>query len=173
MLVTEGEGSPYVCYEWISKNCNLLVCVMLLLRFGSPISSFYWLIVCHLPFNMIFFSIIYHGLLYGIYVFLFFNRRHKKLKEEDIAICECKYDSCNPDSACGESCLNALTSTECTPGYCRCGEHCRNQVRGSIGCVHLLFSNVVNMISKVFHSNLIELFHVTYEDLRFIPIYLP
>ncbi|KAL0322708.1 UNVERIFIED_CONTAM: Histone-lysine N-methyltransferase ASHH1 [Sesamum angustifolium] len=52
---------------------------------------------------------------------------HKKLKEEDIAVCECKYDACNPETACGETCLNVLTSTECTPGYCPCGEHCRNQ----------------------------------------------
>ncbi|KAG6422868.1 hypothetical protein SASPL_113250 [Salvia splendens] len=55
------------------------------------------------------------------------NLLHKKLKEEDIAICECKYDPCNPESACGESCLNALTNTECTPGYCRCDQHCMNQ----------------------------------------------
>lgn len=54
--------------------------------------------------------------------------RHKKLKEEDIAICECKYDASDPESACGEGCLNVLTSTECTPGYCHCGENCRNQV---------------------------------------------
>lgn len=54
--------------------------------------------------------------------------RHKKLKEEDIAICECKYDASDPESACGERCLNVLTSTECTPGYCHCGENCRNQV---------------------------------------------
>lgn len=91
-----------------------------------------------------------YGLLYGI---LFFNCRHKKLKEEDIAICECKYDPCNPESACGESCLNALTSTECTPGYCPCGDHCRNQVRESIGCINILFSNTVNVRSKVFCSN--------------------
>ncbi|XP_057777364.1 histone-lysine N-methyltransferase ASHH1 isoform X1 [Salvia miltiorrhiza] len=55
------------------------------------------------------------------------DKQHKKLKEEDIAICECKYDPCNPDSACGESCLNALTNTECTPGYCPCDQHCKNQ----------------------------------------------
>ncbi|KAG5544386.1 hypothetical protein RHGRI_016964 [Rhododendron griersonianum] len=53
--------------------------------------------------------------------------RHKKLKEEDIAICECKYDANDPDSACGERCLNVLTSTECTPGYCPCGDYCKNQ----------------------------------------------
>lgn len=57
----------------------------------------------------------------------FSGRKHKKLKEEDIAVCECKYDAYNPESACGETCLNVLTSTECTPGYCPCGEHCRNQ----------------------------------------------
>lgn len=60
---------------------------------------------------------------------LSFSFRNKKLKEEDIVICECKYDVCNPESACGENCLNVLTNTECTPGYCLCGEFCRNQVR--------------------------------------------
>lgn len=51
----------------------------------------------------------------------------KKLKEEDIAICECKYDTNDPDNACRERCLNFLTSTECTPGYCPCGDYCKNQ----------------------------------------------
>ncbi|XP_022871648.1 histone-lysine N-methyltransferase ASHH1-like [Olea europaea var. sylvestris] len=37
------------------------------------------------------------------------------------------YDGINPESACGETCLNVLTSIECTAGYCPCGEHCRNQ----------------------------------------------
>lgn len=54
--------------------------------------------------------------------------RHKKQKEEDIAICECKYNASDPDSPCGDSCLNVLTSTECTPGYCPCGDFCKNQV---------------------------------------------
>ncbi|CAK9154171.1 unnamed protein product [Ilex paraguariensis] len=53
---------------------------------------------------------------------------HIKQREEDIAICECKYDAGDPDSACGESCLNVLTSTECTPGYCPCNDYCKNQV---------------------------------------------
>ncbi|EXB81592.1 Histone-lysine N-methyltransferase ASHH1 [Morus notabilis] len=53
--------------------------------------------------------------------------RHKKQKEEDIAICECKYDISQPESACGETCLNVLTSTECTPGFCLCGYYCKNQ----------------------------------------------
>ncbi|XP_060172143.1 histone-lysine N-methyltransferase ASHH1-like isoform X1 [Lycium barbarum] len=57
----------------------------------------------------------------------FLGRKHKKLKDEDIAICECKYDAADPESTCGERCLNLLTSTECTPGYCQCGENCRNQ----------------------------------------------
>jgi len=54
--------------------------------------------------------------------------RHKKQKEEDIAICECRYDEDDPDSACGDGCLNVLTSTECTPGFCPCGILCKNQV---------------------------------------------
>ncbi|XP_019427259.1 PREDICTED: histone-lysine N-methyltransferase ASHH1 [Lupinus angustifolius] len=57
----------------------------------------------------------------------FLTRRHKKQKEEDIAICECKYNANDPDSACGDGCLNVLTSTECTPGYCPCGIVCKNQ----------------------------------------------
>lgn len=55
------------------------------------------------------------------------GRKHIKHKEEDIPICECKYDANDPDSACGERCLNALTSTECIPGYCPCGDYCKNQ----------------------------------------------
>ncbi|KAM3300998.1 histone-lysine N-methyltransferase ASHH1-like [Capsicum chacoense] len=58
----------------------------------------------------------------------FFRRKRKKLKEDDIAICECKYDASDPESACGERCLNSLTNIECTPGYCKCGETCRNQI---------------------------------------------
>lgn len=58
----------------------------------------------------------------------FIYRKHKKQKEEDIAICECKFNGDDPDSACGERCLNLLTSTECTPGYCPCGVYCKNQV---------------------------------------------
>lgn len=55
--------------------------------------------------------------------------RHIKQQEEDIAICECKYNADDPDSSCGETCLNVLTSTECTPGYCRCSLFCKNQVK--------------------------------------------
>ena len=64
--------------------------------------------------------------------------RHIKQQEEDIAICECKYDANDPDSACGEACLNVLTSTECTPGYCRCGLFCKNQVKlRSFSYIHI------------------------------------
>lgn len=62
-----------------------------------------------------------------IYQNEFSYRKHKKQKEEDIAICVCKFDFTDPDSACGERCLNVLTSTECTPGYCPCGVYCKNQ----------------------------------------------
>lgn len=55
------------------------------------------------------------------------HRKHKKQKEEDISVCVCQYDANDPDSACGERCLNVLTSTECTPGYCPCGNYCMNQ----------------------------------------------
>ncbi|KAL5560222.1 hypothetical protein UlMin_036433 [Ulmus minor] len=57
----------------------------------------------------------------------FSYRKHKKQKDEDIVVCECKYDINDPDSACGERCLNVLTSTECTPGHCPCGVDCKNQ----------------------------------------------
>ncbi|KAF4352091.1 hypothetical protein F8388_000783 [Cannabis sativa] len=57
----------------------------------------------------------------------FLHRKHRKQKEEDIAICECKYDGDDPESACGESCLNVHTSTECTPDFCPCGDYCMNQ----------------------------------------------
>ncbi|XP_049345479.1 histone-lysine N-methyltransferase ASHH1-like, partial [Solanum verrucosum] len=57
----------------------------------------------------------------------FIWRKHKKPREEDIAICECKYDASDPNSACVGRCLNLLTNIECTPGYCPCGETCRNQ----------------------------------------------
>ncbi|CAM8942728.1 unnamed protein product [Rhodiola kirilowii] len=57
----------------------------------------------------------------------FTHRKHKKQKEEDIAVCICKLDLTNPDNSCGERCLNVLTSTECTPGYCPCDVYCRNQ----------------------------------------------
>ncbi|OEL37404.1 Histone-lysine N-methyltransferase ASHH1, partial [Dichanthelium oligosanthes] len=57
----------------------------------------------------------------------FSYRRHKRQKEEDIAVCECQYDILDPESPCGDRCLNFLTNTECTPGYCRCGVYCKNQ----------------------------------------------
>lgn len=60
-----------------------------------------------------------------------------KQNEDDIAVCECKYDANYPDSACGERCLNVLTSTECIPGYCPCGDYCKNQVT-----LRLLFVSV-------------------------------
>ncbi|KAL8144319.1 LOW QUALITY PROTEIN: hypothetical protein V2J09_017351 [Rumex salicifolius] len=57
----------------------------------------------------------------------FSYRKHKKQKEEDVAICNCKFDPSDDDSTCGEACLNVLTSTECTPGFCPCGVYCKNQ----------------------------------------------
>eukprot|EP00252_Welwitschia_mirabilis_P025615 TRINITY_DN8089_c0_g1_i2.p1 TRINITY_DN8089_c0_g1~~TRINITY_DN8089_c0_g1_i2.p1 ORF type:complete len:156 (+),score=21.73 TRINITY_DN8089_c0_g1_i2:418-885(+) len=57
----------------------------------------------------------------------FLHRGHKKQKEEDIAVCECKYEPDDPESMCGDRCLNVLTSTECTPNYCPCSDHCKNQ----------------------------------------------
>ncbi|XP_058758536.1 histone-lysine N-methyltransferase ASHH1-like isoform X1 [Vicia villosa] len=57
----------------------------------------------------------------------FYMRRHKKQKEEDIAVCECRYNEDDPYSACADGCLNVLTSTECTPGHCPCGILCKNQ----------------------------------------------
>lgn len=63
--------------------------------------------------------------------------RHKKQKEEDIAVCVCRYDANDPESACGGSCLNVLTSTECTPGYCPCGNFCKNQVNDHSFIIHI------------------------------------
>ncbi|CAI9116495.1 OLC1v1017657C1 [Oldenlandia corymbosa var. corymbosa] len=57
----------------------------------------------------------------------FRGHKPKKLKDDDIAICNCKYNPNEPESACGERCLNVLTSTECTPGYCPCNDFCKNQ----------------------------------------------
>ncbi|KAF2593412.1 hypothetical protein F2Q70_00045558 [Brassica cretica] len=69
----------------------------------------------------------------------FSYRKHKKQKEEDISICECKFDFGDPDSACGERCLNVITNTECTPGYCPCGVYCKNQVNTVFECAFALF----------------------------------
>ncbi|KAL8188610.1 hypothetical protein R6Q57_029898 [Mikania cordata] len=55
------------------------------------------------------------------------GRKQIKKKDEDIAVCECKIDPGNTELACGERCLNVLTNTECTPGYCPCGSYCKNQ----------------------------------------------
>lgn len=68
--------------------------------------------------------------------------RHKRQKEEDIAVCECQYDILDPESPCGDRCLNFLTNTECTPGYCRCGVYCKNQV----GFCNLGINAVVAML---------------------------
>ncbi|CAA7400289.1 unnamed protein product [Spirodela intermedia] len=62
-----------------------------------------------------------------IYMNEFVYRKHVKQEEEDIVVCVCQFDANDPDSACGERCLNVLTSTECTPGYCPCGVYCKNQ----------------------------------------------
>ncbi|GMH31668.1 hypothetical protein Nepgr_033512 [Nepenthes gracilis] len=42
----------------------------------------------------------------------FLHRKHKKHREEDVAICVYKYDANDPDRACGETCLNKFTSTD-------------------------------------------------------------
>ncbi|KAL4582056.1 hypothetical protein LXL04_006594 [Taraxacum kok-saghyz] len=55
------------------------------------------------------------------------RKQIKKKEEEDIAVCECKFDPRHTELACGERCLNVLTNTECTPGYCPCGTFCKNQ----------------------------------------------
>ena len=56
--------------------------------------------------------------------------RPKKLKDDDVAICVYKYD--NPESACGEGCLNVMTSTECIHGHWPCQDYCKNQVSFTI-----------------------------------------
>ncbi|XP_071938651.1 histone-lysine N-methyltransferase ASHH1-like isoform X2 [Coffea arabica] len=57
----------------------------------------------------------------------FVGRKPKKVKDDDVAICFCKYDPNNPESACGDGCLNVMTSTECIRGYCPCQDYCKNQ----------------------------------------------
>ncbi|KAK8946591.1 Histone-lysine N-methyltransferase ASHH1 [Platanthera zijinensis] len=57
----------------------------------------------------------------------FSYRKHTKQKREDIVICDCQFNANDQESACGEHCLNVLTSTECTPGFCPCGDYCMNQ----------------------------------------------
>ena len=42
---------------------------------------------------------------------------HKKLKVEDVTVCEWKYSVNDPETACGERCLNVHTNSECTQGY--------------------------------------------------------
>lgn len=61
-------------------------------------------------------------------MYWFLPPRPKKLKDDDVAICVCKYDANNPESACGDRCLNVMTSTECIPGFCPCKDYCKNQV---------------------------------------------
>ncbi|MCD7465399.1 hypothetical protein HAX54_001230 [Datura stramonium] len=60
--------------------------------------------------------------------------RHKKLRRI-IAICECKYNACDPESACGQRCLNVLTSIECT-----------------IGCVIMRFQKCEYAKTKLFRT---------------------
>ncbi|KAI5683081.1 hypothetical protein M9H77_04309 [Catharanthus roseus] len=85
----------------------------------------------------------------------------KKLKDDDVAICECKYVFGDPESACGERCLNVLTSTECTPGYCRCGDYCKNQIVknlfliSSMTCVE---RNLVGRNSEFIHLEISRAF---------------
>ncbi|CAM6062548.1 unnamed protein product [Sphagnum tenellum] len=58
---------------------------------------------------------------------VFVQREHVQQKDDDIAVCECQYKVDDPESACGELCLNSLTNTECTPCHCPSAEFCRNQ----------------------------------------------
>ncbi|MCO5610217.1 hypothetical protein L7F22_064453 [Adiantum nelumboides] len=57
----------------------------------------------------------------------FIHRGHKQLVDDDVPVCSCKLTKGDPESACGDRCLNFLTSNECTPGFCPCGEACKNQ----------------------------------------------
>ncbi|CAI5996276.1 unnamed protein product [Closterium sp. NIES-64] len=56
-------------------------------------------------------------------------RRPKQVKNDDVAVCECEPPASSSGAAgCHvDSCLNALLCTECTPGFCPCGDACRNQ----------------------------------------------
>lgn len=59
---------------------------------------------------------------------VYIHRSHRVLDGDEVSVCECKYTKGDPQSACGpDRCINALLNTECTPGYCPCGERCLNQ----------------------------------------------
>ncbi|CAI7857655.1 unnamed protein product [Closterium sp. NIES-54] len=53
----------------------------------------------------------------------------KQVKNDDVAVCECEPPAPSSGAAgCHvDSCLNALLCTECTPGFCPCGDACQNQ----------------------------------------------
>jgi hypothetical protein len=78
--------------------------------------------------------------------------RHVQQKDDDIAVCECQYKVDDPESACGELCLNSLTNTECTPCHCPSAEFCRNQVMifyQEIEVIHIRNLNLHNMVSWI------------------------
>lgn len=95
--------------QYINQQCNLSVDLLLKVIFGS---------------DHVVVSISYTDTIWWLC-------RHIKQKEKDVNVCLCQYDATDPDSACGERCLNVLTSTECTPGYCACDNYCKNQVFSS------------------------------------------
>eukprot|EP00210_Caulerpa_lentillifera_P004802 g4584.t1 len=51
-------------------------------------------------------------------------KRRKSIKEEDIAICQCRPVD---GKGCLENCINRILNIECTPGFCPCEGACRNQ----------------------------------------------
>ncbi|KAL2651329.1 hypothetical protein R1flu_019457 [Riccia fluitans] len=55
------------------------------------------------------------------------HRRPKRQEEAEITVCECVIEQENPESPCGDQCLNMMTCTECTPGFCPSKDLCRNQ----------------------------------------------
>eukprot|EP00793_Prasinoderma_coloniale_P003505 PRCOL_00006742-RA len=49
------------------------------------------------------------------------HRRTKRVSDDDIMVC-----ACDPRDGCGADCINRQLQIECTPGYCPCGDGCRN-----------------------------------------------
>jgi hypothetical protein len=74
-------------------------------------------------------------------------------KDDDIAVCECQYKVDDPESACGELCLNSLTNTECTPCHCPSAEFCRNQVMIFYQEIEVIHNRNLNLDNIVLNQN--------------------
>lgn len=58
------------------------------------------------------------------------NRKPRKLKEEEIPVCNCPRLSSQPSPGavpCGPQCINRMMCIECVVGHCPSGDYCTNQ----------------------------------------------